>query len=59
MSQVQKIRKLQYLFHGNKQGISCIEIMLVLNFDPSSKCYKRKKNTSHLAVVDRWTDYIV
>ena len=32
MSQFQKIQKLQNFIHFNKQGISCLEILLVSNF---------------------------
>ena len=37
MPKFQKIGKLQYLFHGNGQGISCKEILVVKIFDPFGK----------------------
>ena len=43
--QFQKIKKLQNLIHGNEQDIICIEILVVSDFDPSSKCCKRMGNS--------------
>ena len=41
-----KIRKLPNLFHGNYLGINFGEIVVVVNFDPSTKCCKTKKGSS-------------
>ena len=49
-SQFQKIRKLQNLIHFNKQGISCLEILLDSNFNASSKCCKRMEQSLPLAI---------
>ena len=49
--QFQKIRKLQNSIQKkNEQGISCIEILVVSNFDPSSKCCKMMEQPWQLAI---------
>ena len=56
--QFQKIRKLQNLIHFNERGRSRIEIFLVLNFDASSKCFERMKQSWPLSIglMNRWTE---
>ena len=58
--QFQKIRKLQNLIHFNEQGISCVEIRVVSDFDASSKCCKMMEQSWPLAIkfMGRWTGCI-
>ena len=52
MSQFPENRKLQNFIHGH--DMCCIEILVVSNFDPPSKCRKRMGNSGSLSVENKW-----